>query len=268
MTHRFLIALTLGCSALTQLAVAPAYAQTQLLTNGGFETGNFTGWTLTDLNTSGNTGAFLIGNNIPDTNLTPASPSTPLEEFPSVGARTGNYYAVTDATGAGAHALLQNFTVSAFSKSLTLSFDMFVNDWNGAGALNTAGSLDPNQQDSLGSLIPTQLARVDILAGNAADFSTSSADIVASLYLGEDAGNPPNPYTHYQFDLTSALQAGQSYRLRFGEVDNQFTLNLGVDNASLVSTLAVPEPGTPTAFVSLLATSGLLALRRRKRRAQ
>ena len=268
MTPRFLISLTLACSALAQFAAAPAHAQTQLLTNGGFETGDFTGWTRGDLNTSGNIGSFLIGNNNLDPNLTPASPSTPLEEFPTVGARTGNYYAVTDATGAGAHALLQNFTVSAFSKSLTLSFDMFVNDWNGAGALNTAGFLDPNQQDNQGSLIPTQLARVDILAGNATDFSTSGTDIIASLYLGEDAGNPPNPYTHYQFDLTSILQAGQSYRLRFGEVDNQFTLNQGVDNASLVSITAVPEPGAPSACVSLLATSGLLALRRRQKRAK
>jgi hypothetical protein len=68
----------------------------------------------------------------------------------------------------------------------------------------------------------------------------------------------PNPYTHYNFNLN--LPAG-SYWLRFGEADNQFFFNQGVDNVAL-TTSSTPEPGTFMLFGS--AMIGLGGVLRRK----
>lgn len=251
-------------TALVLLAL-PALAPAQeLITNGGFETGDFTGWNLANQQTPNSQGSFYLGDNSLHGYFSPDTPSTPLEQFPSVGSASGDYYAVSDDADAGAHALIQNVTLPANTKSLTLSFDLFVNDWNGAGALNPIGPLDYTQTT------PTQFARVDLLSGGASDFDTGSG-VLDNLFLGDGSLTPPDPYTHYSFDLTSllddgTLHSGDTLRLRFAEVDNQFTINMGVDNVSLVATpgfSSVPEPGSLT----LLAGIGLplLACRRRHR---
>ena len=41
---------------------------------------------------------------------------------------------------------------------------------------------------------------------------------------------PPNQYTTYRFELTGLLTPGNSFILRFAEVDNQFFLHQGIDN--------------------------------------
>src|ERR1700722_8259491 len=101
-------------------AVAPtASAQEQLFTNGNFETGNFTGWTVN--NQSGGSGNFFInapGAHTPDSgHNTVANPSG------------GSFYAVSDQGGPGSHLLYQRFFVPANATSLTLTFQMFVNNW-------------------------------------------------------------------------------------------------------------------------------------------
>jgi hypothetical protein len=260
-----LAALTLGLTIGTPFT-ASVQAQ-QLIVNGGFETGNFTGWTVVDAPGSAVPGAFMIGNNTPDPNLMPSTPSTPLEHFPSAGAAGGNYYAVTDSSGPGAHALLQNFTLAPDAKSVLFSFDMFINDWNGAGALNADDVLNPNPLDGNGNLIPTQFVSVDLLSGNAADL-TDDVGLIDNLYLGEDGFSAtalPNGYEHFQYDLTNFVQAGGTYRIRFAEVDNQFTINAGIDNVSLVAS-AVPEPGSVALGATLCSGLLILASRRLRKR--
>ncbi len=153
-------------------------------------------------------------------------------------------------------------------KQVIFSFDMFVNDWNGAGALNADDVLSPNQTDAMGTLIPTQFASVDLLAGNAADLTTDIG-LLDNLYLGETgftAVGLPNGYQRFSFDITNFVQAGGTYRIRFGETDNQFTLNQGVDNVSVFATLApVPEPGIATLFIGLAGTGAGFLMRRRAR---
>ncbi len=119
------------------------------------------------------------------------------------------------------------------------------------------GSLDPTQAT------PTQYARVDILKSTASPLSTTASDIVSNLYSGEDAGNPPNAYTLYRYDLSGLLQPGSTYQLRFAEVDNQFVINQGVDNVSL--TAVTPEPGTLGLLVSLAGFGRLLKARLRRK---
>lgn len=192
----------------------------QLITNGGFETGTFAGWTVTDL--AGGSGSFFIDD---------AVGGTPFSAQATVGPASGSFYAVSDQTGPGTHALSQAFTVPAGASSVILSFDMFVNDWDAGPIVNPAG-LDHNA-------VPNQHGRVDILSFAAPPFDTG-AGVLANFFLGVDGGADPNPYTAYAFDVTALVGGGGTFVLRFAEVDNQFFFNQGVDNVSVLA--QVPEP--------------------------
>lgn len=91
----------------------------ELITNGGFETGTFLGWT--EFDQAGGSGSWFVS----------SSTTAPLSGLSTVGPASGSFYAVTDQTGPGAHVLLQSFTVAPGSSSVILSFDMFVNDYDG-----------------------------------------------------------------------------------------------------------------------------------------
>jgi hypothetical protein len=218
----------------------------ELITNGDFETGTFLGWTIT--NQAGGSGTFFID--------TPGTP-TPVSGFPTVGSpANGSFYAVTDQTGPGAHALSQSFTVAPGS-TVTLSFDMFVNDQSGSGGIVHPSGLD---YTSGGTLAPNQHARVDILTAGASAFDTG-AGVLANFYLGVDAGGNPHPFTPYVFDVTGIVGGGGTFQIRFAEVDNQFFFHQGVDNVSILQTSQVPEAGT----LLLLGTGlGAAAVRRRR----
>jgi cysteine-rich repeat protein len=59
---------------------------------------------------------------------------------------------------------------------------------------------------------------------------------VANYYLGSDPA-APNAWSSYTIDITSDVVPGQSYVLRFADTGNQFLLNQGVDNVSIVATV-------------------------------
>lgn len=198
-------------------------APTELITNGGFETGNFTGWTIT--NQTGGSGSWFVD---------VLGTTTPMSAHPTLATGgAGNFYAVTDQSGAGTHSLIQPFTVPWPTLSATLSFDMFVNDWDTGPIINPAGL---NY-----TAIPNQHARVDILSTAAGAFDTG-AGVLANYYLGVDPGPNPHVFTHYVFDITSIVGAGGTFQLRFAEVDNQLFFNQGVDNVSLLIE-PIPAPG-------------------------
>jgi hypothetical protein len=236
--------LGLSLAALLGAATIQTAGAVELLANGDFETGTFAGWTVADL--AGGTGTFFI--------------STPGALAPSSGSLTsaaggsphGSFYAVSDQTGPGTHALLQSFTVAPGS-TVILSFDMFANDWD-SGPI-----VDPIGLDHSGP--PNQHARVDILTGAAGAFDTG-AGVLANFYLGVDGGADPNPFTPYLFDITGIVGGGGTFQIRFAEVDNQLFFNLGVDNASINAT--APEPASLAIIGLGLAGLGLL---RRKRAA-
>jgi PEP-CTERM motif len=221
---------------LVVLSASGASAATiELITNGGFETGTFAGWTVTDL--AGGTGSWFID--------TPGT-TTPVSGNPTLAAgSSGSFYAVTDQTGPGTHVLSQLIVVPV-STSVILSFNMFANDWDAGPICGTLTHLAG----------PRQCATVDILSSAASVFDTGAGQL-ANYYLGVDAGADPHGFTTYTFDITSLVGGGGTFRLRFGEADNQFYFNMGVDNVSVRAT-TVPEPST-----LILLGTGFLAVGRR-----
>jgi hypothetical protein len=229
------------------LATLPVGAQ-ELLTNGDFEAGAFTGWTVFDQ--VGGAGSFYIS--------TPGA-VTPISALPTVGGPSnGAFYAVSDTGGPGAHALIQTFTVPASPGSVTLTFDMFVNNSGGAPVVDPAG-LDYTATTN-------QHARVDILTAAAPPLDTG-AGVIANLYIGADAGPAPDPFSSYLIDITPYVGAGGTFQLRFAEVDNQGVLNQGVDNVSVAVLAAVEVPTLNhwnlVLLASLVMFAGLAVLRLR-----
>jgi hypothetical protein len=222
------------------MALTSVASATNIFVNGGFETGDLTGWTASA--EAGSGGSFSVQSGTP----------LPLSGEPTVGPSSGNFYAVTDQRGEGAYALTQSFTVDPGS-TVTLSFDLFANNYAG---IATVGPLDY-------TVGPVEFATVDLLTGTANPFSTAPADVLENFYSGSDAGTNPNPYTSYSFDISSVVAAGGTFQLRFGEADNQNFFNLGIDN--VIVDVAAPEPST--FFMFGLALVGLTAWRRKASRA-
>ncbi len=234
-----LAALLMLCS-LSEVNADP----TELITNGDFGTGGFTGWTVANQHN----GSWYI--DMPGTR-TPISNHATLDTGGS--GSFGNSYAVTDQGGGGVHSLIQTITVPEPLVSATLSFDMFVNDWSNAGPI--VGPLSATSG-------PVQYGRVDILAAGAGPFDTG-AGVVANLYSGVDPRPNPNAFTSYSIDITSIIGAGGTFQLRFAEADNMGFFNMGVDN---VSVMAEPVPVPGAVLLGMLGLS-VAGVKLRKRRA-
>jgi len=225
-----------------------------LITNGGFETGVFVGWTRAseysgtsyDNNVTAPASNFYLQSN---------SLTTPVSGLSTLGPASGTNYALADSTTPGANVLIQNFTVPLGTIALNLSFDMFTYDWYGNGA--TGSSLNYLED-------PNQHVRVDLLKNTSSGFSTSASDVILNIFDGLQPNTDPPTWQNYTQDLLAYVTPGSTYRLRFGAVDNQFTLNMGIDNVSLNATV-VPEPSS---FVLCgVATLAIFARRRRQRTA-
>ncbi len=230
------------------LASAPGHAAVELLTNGDFEAGTFAGWTVTNL--AGGSGNWFID--------TPGTTTPVSAAATAPNALGGAFYAVTDQTGPGTHALAQSFAVAPGASSVMLSFQMFANDQSGAAPIVDPSGLD---HTTGGAFRPNQHVRVDLLTGAATPFDTG-AGVLANFFLGDDAGANPNPYTSYLFDITALVAAGGTFQVRFAEVDNQLFYQMGVDNVSVQA--QVPEPGSMALAGLALGVMGLARRRQKK----
>jgi hypothetical protein len=210
-------------------------ATSQLLTNGDFETGNFTGWTTSSQPNSN--GSISI--DTPGT-TTPVSGQSTAPALPGNGA----FYSVTDQGGPGTYSLVQSFTVPAGVGSVILAFEMFVNSYSGGPAIVGVEGLDHNGG-------PNQHARVDLLSSTAGAFDTG-AGVLANFYLGVDVGTNPNAFNNYSFDITGLVAPGGTYQIRFAQTDNQGFFNQGVDNASILATTRSPGGSVPDTGTTLL----------------
>jgi len=223
-TLRALAALS-STTLLTPAAVASA------ITNGGFETGDLTGWTTFEANTVGD-GLFraAAGGSV-----------LPLSGAIAPPASEGDTLAISDMAAAGLRVLYQDITIPA---DATLSFDLWWN--NAAGFWVNPGNMFPNP-------FPNQHARIDLISLDAPLNTTNPADIALALVTLDDGRTESEGWESFSFDLADL--AGQTLRLRIAEVDNQAPLYIAADNFSLI-----PSPGAATV---LLLVIGSAARRRR-----
>lgn len=232
----------------------------ELIVNGGFETTgvdeyDIQGWNVAE---AGALGSVLLEND----GVSYASGRN------TVGVFSGVNYALLDAFTISNQALSQSFTTGAVSFA-TLSFNMFVNNQSANGTqirdagtgsalldYTTGGSFDPNQH-----------VRVEIINAGASAFSTATADIAQTFYVGGSngtsmiGGDVANPYINYSFNVSALLATGGTYTLRFASVANEGQMQFGIDNVSLQVT-PVPEADTYAMLLAGLGFMGFVARRR------
>jgi hypothetical protein len=205
----------------------------EVLTNGGFETGDFTGWTVSNAGTP------------PDSFFVTTGNLTPENSLPTVGAASGNFYAVTDQQAPGIHVITQSFTAVA-NTDYVLSFDMFVNDY------------------ALSQGLPGQFGgEADLIAGGA---DPIAAPITTQFYQADTqvVAGAPNPWVATSLDITSDLTAGDTYQLRFLESDSTTNLNVGVDDVSLMATPTTATPEPKLLLFPLAFLAGIVLFRARR----
>lgn len=218
----------------TPIAAAFLFAPAVMadIVNGGFETGDLSGWMTFEANTVGD-GIFRAAQ---------GGSVLPLSGATAPPASDGDTLAISDMAAAGLRVLYQDITIP---KNATLSFDLWWN--NAAGFWVNPGNMFPNP-------FPNQHARIDLISLDAPLNTTNPDDIALSLVtLDEDDPTQSGGWRSQQFDF--AALAGQTLRLRIAEVDNQGPLYVAVDNFALI-----PSPGAATV---LLLAMGSAARRRR-----
>ena len=197
-----------GAAALVLLL--PGSALGASVAGGSFETGTLSGWTVVN---SGSGSWFAY-----------SGTASPQSGFPVAAPPQGSFAATTDQFGPGSHILYQDLALEAGFKH-TLTFTLYYA--NRAGAFSTPASLSE-------SVSPNQQYRVDIVKPNAAVTSVAATDVLKNVFqthVGDPLTRGPTPIT---VDLTP--YAGQTVRLRFAEVDNQYYFQAAVDDVKLVST--------------------------------
>jgi len=219
--------------AVVAAAAAPVLAgPIQLITNGSFETGTLTGWTMNGTGYADN--KFYAAKN---------GANAPVSAYATqTNANGGTWYALSDQTGAGGETLSQSFTKTGNMSSLILSFDWFNTVHTSYSGTTIDGS--------------GEAGRIDIMSAVAATYDVGSG-VVKNLELNAGSTTTTMAWQHVSFDLSS-LAAG-TYSLRFATGQCCSYQEMGVDNVSLVAN--VPEPAS-----LMLGLAGFAALAWQRRR--
>jgi hypothetical protein len=183
------------------------------ITNGGFETGDFTGWTV--VNQAGGSGnwAVYMGTTAPNGATIAAPPE-------------GTHAATSYQSGPGSHVLYQDVTLEPNAKH-TLTFTLY---YTTLAAFATPSTLDY-------TTIPNQQYRVDVIKPSAPVTSVAAVDVLANLFQTKTGDPSTLAPTVMSFDLSQF--AGQTVRLRFAEVDNSGNFYGSVDAVRVTSSPSV-----------------------------
>ena len=237
-----------------------------LVVNGGFETGDFTGWTLDELTESGFWGVY--------TGTPP-----PLLFPPPV----GDYAAVTIQSDPDANILYQDIQLPVNSEITCSAIVYYVNEDTimGMGSSESEAfskglvAADPGDVtaervfvigDGLSIDQPNQQYRVDIMDPDAPPFDTG-AGVLMNLFQTLPGDPDELDYTTLNFDLTP--YAGQTVRIRAAVVVTENPLHGAIDAVTCTWVpLARPIPTLSEwgliAMAGVLGIVALLAIRRRK----
>ncbi|MDX6689700.1 MAG: hypothetical protein QOG15_1157 [Solirubrobacteraceae bacterium] len=201
------------------LLAAPA-ASAATLVNGGFESGDLTGWTTSETSAGSSLWTVYSG----------AGP-LPLSGNTVPGAIEGTYAAVTDQTNASTQILYQDVTLEPGIKH-RLNFVVYYES-QAPIAIPSPDTLDWTVAAN------NQQYRVDIMDPTAAVDSVAAGDVLAPVFQTQPASPLALPPTAQAFDLSPF--AGQTVRIRFAAVSNSFYLQAHVDAVSITSDGTPPE---------------------------
>lgn len=178
-----------------------------LVENGGFESGDFTTWTVSN---AGN-GGFVVTDDtiVQSTAVTGAGVPLPPE---------GTYAAVTDMSAAGTRILYQDIDIPNGAQA-TFRATIYVENLAGDYVIAPTVGLDYTSEAN-------QQVRVDVM-----DPAAAVADVGAGVLLNIFQTQPGDSLILPPRQITADLSAfaGQTVRIRFAEVDNQNFQHFGVD---------------------------------------
>lgn len=201
-------------------AAAPAGAA---VSNGNFETGTLAGWLTHE---ESDNGAWV----------TYTGSTAPLSGNQIHSPPQGTYAATTDSLGGpGTHILYRDIALPADTLN-TLAFTVYYDNQNG-----TWITPSPNTLNHDGA--PNQQFRIDIIKPGAPIKTLSSGDILNQVFRTTPSDPATMEPTRFIVDV-SAL-AGQTVRLRFAAVDNQFFLHASVDDVALLEQVASETTAFP-----------------------
>ncbi len=204
----------------------------ELVTNGSFETGTFSGWTVVQEPGSG--GDWFIYNS---GDIVPVLPPP-----------DGTFAVYTSQGGPSSQVLFQDLDIPAGS-DVSCSVIVYYENGSDSGEFVNGPDLsyltDPNQQ-----------ARIDIMDPAAPDFDIG-AGVLMNIFQTEPGDPNSLGYTTVNFDLTDF--AGTTVRFRAAEVDNQGNFWFTIDDVTC--TAGVVSPQVPTLGEwGMMAMAGVLGL--------
>lgn len=212
----------------------------QAVVNGGFETGDFQGWTVFQQPGSGGNWFVYSGNSVP------GLPSPPV----------GNFAANTEQGAPSSQILFQDIFVPVGAEALCSVIVYYNSSEDFVIGPGLAYALDANQQ-----------ARIDIISTDADPFT-----VAAGVFLNIFQTLPGDPqqlgYTTLNFDLSPF--AGDTVRFRAAEVDNLGEFNFAIDELTcgggVITPTEIPTLGEwgMMAMAGVLGIAGLLYARRKR----
>ena len=214
------------------VGVTDSKAQVELVENGSFETGDFTGWSM--LNLSGD-GTWLVYT------------GTIVDVFPVLPPPDGNFAAVTSQDSPDSNILYQDITIVPGTIVTCTAIVYLENRGEGEGSNYIIG-------DGLTLNAPNQQMRVDIMDPDADPFDTG-AGVLQNLF--QTLPGDPNSigYTTLNFDLTPF--AGTTVRFRAAVVVTRNVLNGAVDAVSCIAEGGVANVPTLSEWGMIAAAGGL-----------
>ena len=224
------------------LAIASTFnsATAQTIVNGGFETGNFAGWTVFQQPGSGGDWFVYSGNSVP------GLPSPPV----------GSFAANTEQGDPSSQILFQDIFIPVGAEALC-SVIVYYNNTGEDFVIGPglAFALSENQQ-----------ARIDIISTDADPFTTG-AGVLLNIFQTEPGDPLTLGYTTLNFDLSPF--AGDTVRFRAAEVDNIGPFNFAIDEltcGAVVVPTNIPTLGEwgMMAMAGVLGIAGLLYARRKR----
>jgi len=199
----------------------------ELVTNGGFETGDLTGWTLID---HAYGGFFVYSGTM-----------SPIQGMTILAPPVGIFAAVTDSSGRGATIIFQDIALPP-AENVICTAIVYVE--NRASSYFDNGTLKAKGGGN-------QQMRVDIMDPNFPPDDVG-AGVLANLFITLPGDPLSIGYTNLTADLSPF--AGQTVRIRIAEVDNQFFFNGSVDAVSCT----IAPPSGPIVIIPTMGQWGMI----------